>query len=59
MKYFELQKKIGWSNTQAASFFKVSLTTIKTWRNGKHKAPHAVMLVCESIINNKAVTISE
>jgi len=49
IKYFELQKSAQLTNQAAADLFEVNISTIKRWRNGKLKAPRAVIMVLESI----------
>ena len=50
IKYFELQKSAQLTNQSAADLFEVNISTIKRWRNGKLKAPKAVMMVLESMV---------
>lgn len=53
--YYKLQLQLGWSNTQAADFFEVNITTIRRWRNNKIPAPKAVLLCLNSIISKKPI----
>ena len=51
LKYFELQKAAQLSNTQAAEYLGVNISTIKRYRNGKLTAPKTVIMALESKIN--------
>ena len=51
LKYFELQKAAQLSNSQAAEYLGVNISTIKRYRNGKLKAPKTVIMALEYKIN--------
>ena len=55
IEYYQLQLEAGLSNSKAATFFKVSIATVKRWRNGKSSAPHAVIIGLKSLIQRKPV----
>ena len=50
-KYFELQKAAQLSNSQAAEYLGVNISTIKRYRNGKLSAPKTVIMALEYKIN--------
>ncbi len=51
-QYFELQKSAQLTNQASADLFEVNISTIKRWRNGKLKAPRAVIMVLESMVKS-------
>jgi predicted transcriptional regulator len=52
-KYFELQKSAQLSNTQAAEYLGVNISTIKRYRNGKLTTPKAVLMSMEFYISKQ------
>jgi hypothetical protein len=55
--YYKLQLQLGWSNAQAADFFKVNVTTVRRWRKDKISAPEAVILCLRSLISGKPIKL--
>ena len=53
MKYFDLQKAAQLSNTQAAEYLCVNISTIKRYRNGKLTTPKAVLMAMEFYISKQ------
>lgn len=47
-KYWQLQKAANLSNTQAAEYLGLNISTIKRYRNGKLSAPKAVIMALEA-----------
>lgn len=46
-KYWQLQKAANLSNTQAAEYLGLNISTIKRYRNGKLSAPKTVIMALE------------
>ncbi|MGL4616490.1 MAG: hypothetical protein ACRCVV_21885 [Shewanella sp.] len=47
-EYWRLQKAANLSNTQAAEYLGLNISTIKRYRNGKLQAPKAVLLALKA-----------
>ncbi|WOZ57857.1 hypothetical protein ZP9_00043 [Shewanella phage ZP9] len=47
-KYWQLQKAANLSNTQAAEYLGLNISTIKRYRNGKLSAPKTVIMALEA-----------
>ncbi len=54
-KFYSLQKQAGFTNKQAAECFDVSIRSIEKWRVENPKAPKAVIMCLESIVNKEPV----
>lgn len=52
IEYYELQKKCGLSNSQAADYLGVNISTIKRMRNGKIKPKKTVMIAMMAYLNS-------
>ena len=47
LNYWQLQKAANLSNSQAAEYLGVHISTVKRWRNGDVQVPKAVLLALE------------
>jgi len=50
-EYWRLQKAANLSNTQAAEYLGLNISTIKRYRNGKIAPPKAVIIALESAMS--------
>lgn len=50
-KYWQLQKATNLSNTQAAEYLGLNISTIKRYRNGQITPPKAVIIALESAMS--------
>jgi transcriptional regulator with XRE-family HTH domain len=52
-KYHELQRAAGLSNSQAADYLGMNISTIKRYRNGKLKPPKLVLMALTQLAESK------
>lgn len=52
-EFWRLQKSANLSNTQAAEYLGVNISSIKRWRNGSTQAPKAVILAMEALVEKQ------
>lgn len=52
-EYWRLQKAANLSNTQAAEYLGVNISSIKRWRNGSTEAPKSVILALTALVEKQ------